>query len=145
MTILAAAAVGWVTVILLAPWLPVPAAGIVYLFGSRICHQIAERSLSLDGAQLPVCARCLGVYMGAAVALLPGPRRLRCRVPRHPASARGVAILALALNGATIAVEWADLWQPSNAVRAAAGALLGAAVGLAVAHVLQPRRAEVVQ
>ncbi|OFW05909.1 MAG: hypothetical protein A3I61_06420 [Acidobacteria bacterium RIFCSPLOWO2_02_FULL_68_18] len=145
MTILTAAAVGWVAVILLTPWLPVPAAGIVYLFGSRLCHQIAERSIHFDGVQLPVCARCLGVYMGAAVALLPGLRSRPGRAARSPVWVRHVAILALAFNGATVAVERIDVWQVSSGVRAIAGAMLGAAVGFAVAHVLRPWRAEVVQ
>jgi uncharacterized membrane protein len=29
-----------------------------------ICHQIPERSYFIEGQQLPVCVRCLGVYFG---------------------------------------------------------------------------------
>jgi len=135
-TIVAALAVGWVAVLLLAPWLAVPAASAVYLFGAHICHQIAERSWHLGGAQLPVCARCLGIYVGAAVALMPGPWRVQSRAPRDPAYVRRVAILAVALNAATMAIEWAGLAQMSNAVRTGAGAALGIAVALAIRQAL---------
>lgn len=132
-TIVAALAAGWVALLLLTPWLPVPLAGALYLFGARICHQIAERSWYLDGVQLPVCARCLGIYLGAAVALLlPGRRRLYFRAPRTPASVGAAAML----NVATLVLEWANVWEVSNAVRTGAGAVLGAAVALAVRQAL---------
>jgi uncharacterized membrane protein len=124
--IIAGLAVGWVSLILLAPFLPIPAAGLLYLFGSRICHQIAERSFHLDGAQLPVCARCVGIYAGAAV----GALVYVGRVPRSGPAMRYV-IAAVALNLATIALEWFGAWHPGNGVRATAGALLGIAAALA--------------
>lgn len=34
------------------------------------CHQLPERSFFFRGKQFPVCARCTGVYLGQAVALL---------------------------------------------------------------------------
>src|SRR5438067_12965322 len=42
----------------------------VYLIGSIVCHQRPERSFHLWSAQLPVCARCTGIYAGAAVAAI---------------------------------------------------------------------------
>lgn len=136
MTVLAVLASGWAALVLLAPWLPVPLAGVVYLFGGRICHQMVERSLFLDGAQLPVCARCLGIYIGAAVGLLvlPGLRRMTHGAPRapayvlrDPACVRSVMIV-LALNVLT-------LWSGSNAVRAAAGLALGVVLARAICTV----------
>ncbi len=41
-----------------------------YAIGSLICHQRPERSFHLAGVQLPVCARCLGVYAGVALTSL---------------------------------------------------------------------------
>ena len=43
------------------------AAAAVYAAGSLVCHQRPERSFHLAGAQLPVCARCLGLYVGGFV------------------------------------------------------------------------------
>ena len=62
----ALAAVTWLALLILGPTLPVPLAGALYALGSHICHQRPERSFHLFAAQLPVCARCLGIYAGAA-------------------------------------------------------------------------------
>jgi uncharacterized membrane protein len=65
------AAVGtWCLFIVLTPLMRdrFPAAsGFLYLFFSPICHQIPERSFYIAGHQLPVCARCTGIYLGALV------------------------------------------------------------------------------
>jgi uncharacterized membrane protein len=42
----------------------------VYAIGSFVCHQLPERSWRLWTAQMPVCARCTGIYFGAAIAAL---------------------------------------------------------------------------
>jgi hypothetical protein len=140
--IFAALAIGWVFLIVLAPYLPVPAAASLYLFGSRICHQIAERSLHLAGEQLPVCARCVGVYAGAAAAALVAACAARRGVSRRALDGKGGADLrtglragaaGTAVNLATIVVEQMGLWSLPNGVRAAAGAILGAAVVAVVA------------
>lgn len=34
------------------------------------CHQMPERSFFIKGYQLPICARCTGVYIGQIVALI---------------------------------------------------------------------------
>ena len=40
-------------------------------FGRRMgCHQMPERSFFFKGYQFPVCARCTGVIIGQAVALI---------------------------------------------------------------------------
>lgn len=39
-------------------------------YGDRFgCHQKPERSFFVKGYQLPICARCLGVYIGYILAL----------------------------------------------------------------------------
>src|SRR5918994_6016912 len=38
-----------------------------YAAGSMICHQLPDRSFFIDGRQLPVCARCTGLYISGAV------------------------------------------------------------------------------
>lgn len=60
-----------------------------YLVGSLLCHQRPERSFFLWGSQMPVCARCAGIYAGAAIAALVSPfvarlkpSRLRSRTKR---------------------------------------------------------------
>ena len=41
-----------------------------YVMGGVLCHQLPARSFFLWGSQMPVCARCTGIYLGAAVSAL---------------------------------------------------------------------------
>jgi uncharacterized membrane protein len=130
--VLAALAIGWLVLLVAAPMLPTFGAVALYAAGSFICHQRPERSFHLESVQLPVCARCLGVYAGAAAGaasrLMPGADPVR--------GARTVLLLGVAPTLATIALEWSGLWTVGNVVRAAAGV----PIGLAAAFVLVPRR-----
>lgn len=68
------AAASWAALLCGAPLLVSPAssdpavvaAALVYRAGSVLCHQQHGRSFELDGTQLPVCARCTGLYAGGA-------------------------------------------------------------------------------
>lgn len=37
--------------------------------GYALCHRITERSFTINGRQFPLCARCTGMYLGAALAI----------------------------------------------------------------------------
>ncbi len=39
--------------------------GWIFLFFTKICHQIPERSFSCYGHTMAVCARCAGIYYGS--------------------------------------------------------------------------------
>src|SRR3954447_23633613 len=49
----------------------------VYFSGSLLCHQRPERSFYLWGTQFPVCARCAGLYAGAALGTIAELVRLK--------------------------------------------------------------------
>lgn len=128
---LSAAAVVWAVVIAAAPvalhshTLAAPVA-IVYAGAARICHQRPERSFHLAGTQLPVCARCAGLYFSAAVGVLAGwlggPRRWR-------ASARVALLTAAAPTAISWLLEHLGGVPVSNATRALAALPLGAVTG----------------
>jgi uncharacterized membrane protein len=103
----------------------------VYLIGSRICHQLADRSFHTNGVQWPVCARCAGLYLaapvGAVVALV-----ARQRPRLWHASAWPIFIGAAVPTMATLAIEWSGLGAPSNVVRAVAALPLGAAIAFLI-------------
>jgi len=140
MRALCALAVVWAVLVMAAPWLAtVPAAGGTYLsasaygFGALVCHQRPERSFRLAGAQLPVCARCTGLYVSAAIGILfVWARRPSPAVPFE--RWRAYLLWAALPTAATLVYEW---WRPSGAsgaLRALAGAPLGAAAGALLAE-----------
>lgn len=42
----------------------------IFSLGSGLCHQIPDRSFIFQGIQLPLCARCSGIYLGCVIALI---------------------------------------------------------------------------
>ena len=76
-----------------------------YLVGSLLCHQRPERSFFLWGSQMPVCARCLGIYAGAALAAiaLPFVARLKPSRLRSPAKGASFGEARRSANGAEAA------------------------------------------
>ena len=98
----------------------------VYAIGGVVCHQRPERSFFLWAHQMPVCARCTGIYAGAALgALVFGFRMARAPGVR---AARTTLALAALPTVVTLVYEWTTGHMPSNTVRALAGLPLGAAV-----------------
>jgi uncharacterized membrane protein len=130
--LLAFLATGWFALIVAAPILPVPIAGALYALGSFICHQRPERSFHLFGAQLPVCARCIGIYAGAAMGASAAALNARVRALATSSSARALLVAGSVPTVLTLVLEWSGLWAGSNAIRAAAGLLLGIASALVV-------------
>ena len=129
----------WAAAIVTAPALAQlsgSAAAMLYAVGSLICHQLPARSFHLAGAQLPVCARCLGLYVGGAagalVWMVTASRRAR-PWPREQA----LAFLAVAAipTAVTAGIAIAGVGDPSNPWRAALAVPLGFAGGRIVAAV----------
>jgi uncharacterized membrane protein len=144
-----AASLGWTAALPLATWfasrpanaLPGYAFALtVYGIGALICHQRPERSFWMWSAQMPVCARCAGIYLGAAVvgaaATIAAPRGPWDRTtPVRDARRLRALFLAAALpTAATLVFEWTTGQTPSNVVRAAAGLPLGGVVAWIVAR-----------
>lgn len=128
---LSAVACFWAVVIATAPsalhshTFAAPAA-LVYAGASRICHQRPERSFHLAGTQLPVCARCAGLYFSAAVGALGGwvSGRRRWR-----ASARTALVMAAAPTAISWLLEHLGGVPMSNGLRALAALPLGGVAG----------------
>lgn len=128
--LIAIGALAWVALIVLAPLLQPMIAALVYGVGSFICHQIPERSFHLAGSQLPVCGRCVGIYVGFAMAAALNRRTLRASAARRLVAAAAMPTMV------TVALEWLNAWAGTNVVRAAAGWALGAGVGVVVMSAL---------
>src|SRR5262249_40907500 len=98
-------------------------------------HQIAVRSFHLWGAQLPVCARCTGLYVGAASAAImcASTRREAADAARTVVwTTLGIAVLPTL---ASLLFEWTTGVMTSNLTRAAAGRPLGAPLGWVIYRV----------
>ena len=140
-SLVAGVAVLWAAVLPSAAYLATLTSGPAQLFtaavyglGSVICHQRADRSFHLFAEQLPVCARCTGLYAGAAltaVAHLWGVRRAMPAADLTPAARRLLTIAALPM-AASIVYEWSTGDVPANLARAATGIILGAAVAYVI-------------
>jgi uncharacterized membrane protein len=129
----AATAVLWLALLILAPVLPAPIAAILYALGSHICHQRPERSFHLFAVQLPVCARCAGIYAGAAAgSLLMLAASMRDRL--FHVSPRTLLLAGALPTVISVVVEWSGAWAGANDARAAAGVPLGLAVAFVVAR-----------
>ena len=134
----------WVAGLLLAPLpstgrhrlRPMLAAG-VYSAGALVCHQRSERSFHLAGAQLPVCARCLGLYVGGLVGAIgwvfaAGTRATRAEGVRRilePRRLRAVLVIAAAPTLLTVLTAQLGVWDPANALRAMLALPLGIVIG----------------
>jgi uncharacterized membrane protein len=133
---LAFAALAWLALLIATPIGPTSLATLMYSVGAFICHQIPDRSFHLGGFQIPVCARCLGIYagfaLGACVQVLASSRASSIRWRLTPASARRVFAAGALPTAATLALEWSGVWRGSNIVRAIAGSALGIGVALVV-------------
>ena len=133
---MAALASAWVALLIAAPILPLILGVPLYGVGAVICHQLSERSFHLAGAQLPVCARCLGIYAGAAAVMVvfaSVARVFTARVARRKAAPYRLLMAGAAPTVVTVVLEWAGLWGTSNVTRAIAGAPLGVAAGALLA------------
>ena len=111
----------------------------VYAAGSVICHQLPERSFFLDGRQLPVCARCTGLYLSGVAGFLGWFTWKAARGWRQFAVAPRAALAIVILAGVPTALSYATgvigVWDGSNLTRALLAVPLGASAGAVVAAV----------
>ena len=133
------AALLWVGVLVAAPVavsrpaLALPAT-LAYDVSSRICHQRPERSFRLAGVQMPVCARCFGLYASTAFgAVIAWGAAQRLRAP----AARVILALAAVPTVLTWGLEFAGVAAFSNVSRALAALPLGLAAGWLVVQMVR--------
>lgn len=115
------------------------ASEIIFAIGSIICHQRPERSFFWAAHQFPVCARCTGLYVSAAIGLmswvaikLHDRKRLR---PIDPRAARAILIATAMPTAISLATGALGVWDGSNIIRAILALPPGFAGGVIVAAV----------
>lgn len=108
--------------------------------GSAICHQDSTHSFLVNGRQMPLCARCTGMYLGALLSLAFHFRqgKLGSLPPRTVLLPLGLLFLAFALDGlnssaASLGLGW-KLYEATNLSRL----ITGTGAGLVIGAVLAP-------
>ncbi len=145
----------WAGVLVATPYLmahPHPrqaglAAAAVYVVSGVVCHQLSDRSFHLWDRQVPVCARCSGLYAGAPLGIV-GVFARRRPSDRRPQTAgqvwplrrlRTILIAAAVPTLATAAVEIVGIAESTNLVRAVSALPLGFGVAWVVGMSLAGR------
>lgn len=114
--------------------------------GYAVCHRLDARSFHVDSRQLPLCARCSGMYLGAVI----GIAFLSLRYQRSAGTPPKTVIAILVLFGLAFAVDGTNsylylmksvygsrlsfipnLYTPNNTLRLLTGS--GTGLGMAVA------------
>ncbi len=98
-------------------------AQIVYTMGDIECHQIAERSYYLNGNELPICSRDVGLSIGLLVGMLIGLLYAR----RINPTILALGILPLLIDGGLQSVS---SYQSNNTLRIVTGIIAGVVVAL---------------
>ena len=110
-----------------------------YAVGGVICHQLPDRSFFVDGRQLPVCARCTGLYASGLIGFVGWMAVKSVRRWRRLVVAPRVALAIVAAAAIPTALSYVTgitgVWDGSNLTRAALAVPLGVAAGAVVAAV----------
>ncbi len=113
---------------------------LVDALGSLICHQLPERSFVVAGRQLPVCARCTGLYVSGVVGFVGWCAWKAARGWRpfavSPRPALAIVIAAGIPTALSYATGIAGVWDGSNVTRALLAVPLGVSAGAVVAAVV---------
>lgn len=98
------------------------------------CHQSLARSWNVHGAVLPVCSRCLGIYIGLGLAsAIDWPRLRRDEY-------KAWILIGAALLGCDVLTEWVGLRPPQAGLRFVTGLVISYGIALSVLAVLRPAR-----
>ena len=139
-------------VLVFAGWLlntPPGLLGKLDAIAYAVCHRIAERSFHIGSIQLPLCARCTGMYLGAVTGLVFQSIRgwKRSKAPRWGIIAVLVVfVVAFGIDGVNsylyllkqirpgILPQIPNIYIPNNTLRL----LTGSGMGLVIAAMLFP-------
>jgi len=97
---------------------------LIYQAFSHLCHQSPERSYFIAGNPVAVCARCTGLYVGFAVALLAYP--FLTSLKRIHTPQRKWLFIAATPLAIDFALGFLGIWENTHTSRFLTGALLAA-------------------
>jgi len=108
-----------------------PPCKYIYMFGDLWCHQRSDRSLFINGNQMPVCARCLGIFIGAPLGILAS---MLTKISDFHESLHKKVLVIVSIGYAPILTDSigqsVKLWDSVNPIRLATGAAAGTSFGI---------------
>lgn len=97
---------------------------ITRFIGRAVCHQLPQRSFHMGGYQLPLCARCSGMYLAIGVSLMFLLIRKRQNANKPPSLFEGglivLGMLPLMIDGVSSYLGWRET---NNLLRYISGAM----------------------
>lgn len=123
------------------PWLMsnLPGLGVaVSLFFSQLCHQDPARSFAFAGIALPVCARCLALYIGGFLGMAGYP--LFAHQLRRSQTLKWLLAVSFVLMLLDAGLDRTGIWRNTFLSRSASGALFGTMCGVLVSVAIQQRQ-----
>ena len=112
------------------PW------NVIYKSGDRLCHQKADRSLFLNGNEMPFCSRCTAIWIGLVVGL--GFMVL------YVIELNEKFLVAIILSFIPIGVDGIGqlfgFWESTNLVRILTGLPAGIICGIAIGIIIDELR-----
>ena len=129
-------------ILIIFAWLlntPAGLMGKADAIGYAVCHRIDLRSFHIGVRQMPLCARCSGMYLGAMLGLvfqaIISSRRMGSP-PRKVIIVLGIFLLTFAIDGINSFIslfpDAPQLYTPNNFLRLITGTGMGLVIGAAL-------------
>jgi len=108
----------------------------VYSIGDRMCHQKADRSLFINGNQMPFCSRCTAIWLGLAIGL--GFMIFyKIELDEKFVFVLIIGIVPIGIDGVG---QLFGLWESTNIARVITGLAVGIVCGIAIGIIIDEIR-----
>ncbi len=104
-----------------------PLAWVVYTLGDINCHQLSERSFTINDNQMPFCARDVGIFIG----LVAGMAIVVLLAPRFSWLVLAALVLPILVDGG---VQLTGMYESNNLLRLLTGTLGGVGASYLLGH-----------
>lgn len=108
----------------------------IYGCGDRLCHQKTERSLFINGNQMPFCSRCTAIWLGLAIGL---GFMVFYKIELNE-KFLFLIIIGLVPIGIDGLGQLIGFWESNNIIRIITGLLVGFVCGVAIGIIIDEIR-----